>query len=114
MKQLSINQMNQVLRNIQESRRGINIDNKDLMSAVARGCYIGQMPKNEMGKVINFLIYEGYLEVLNNRTYIRFENVVEDICGIGFGVKWYDESWYMLQTANIRKFDAKQKIKEVK
>lgn len=114
MMKLSEKQFNQVLRNIQKSRRSINIDKKDLMSSVARGCYYGKMPQNEMAIVINFLIHEGYLEVLDNRIYIRFEDVVEDICGMGFGVKWYDGRWYEFQTANIRAWDTKQKAKEVK
>lgn len=106
---LSINQMNQVLKNIQAKRRGINIDKKDLMSAVCRGCYIGKMPKNEMAMVINLLVYEGYIEVLNNRIYIAFDYIGTDAV-FGSYVHWNHD--YAHQTANIRAFDAAQKAKK--
>lgn len=111
MMKLSITQMNQVLRNIQAKRRGINIDKKDLMSAVCRGCYIGKMPQNEMAIVINLLVHEGYIEVLNNRIYVAFDYVGTDAVFGGY-VHWNND--YQRQTANIRAFDAKQKMKEVK
>lgn len=106
MMKLSINQFNQVLRNIQKSRRGINIGKKELMSAVARGCYYGQIPKNEMAIVINLLVREGYIEVLNNRIYIAFDYIGVDAV-FGSYVHW--DADYAFQTANIRKFDAKRK-----
>ena len=103
---LTVAQMNQVLRNIQAKRRGINIDKKDLMSAVCRGCYSGQMPKNEMAIVINLLVHEGYIEILNNRVYIAFDYVGTDVL-LGQYVHW--DNNYAFQTANIRKFDATRK-----
>ena len=101
MRRISIAQVNQVLRNIQAKRRGINIDKKDLMSAVCRGCCTGLMPKEDMGIVINLLIHEGYLEVLNNRVYITFDYIGTDAVFGGY-VHWNND--YQRQTANIRKF----------
>ena len=106
---LSINQMNQVLRNIQAKRRGINIGKKELMSAVARGCCYGRMPEKDMAIVINLLIYEGYIEVLNNRIYIAFDYIGRDVVFGGY-VHWNHD--YAHQTANIRAFDAAQKAKK--
>lgn len=101
MKKIRISQINQVLVNIQKSRRGINIGKKELMSAVARGCYVGKMPQNELAIVINLLIHEGYIEVLNDRVYITFDYVGMDTI-FGFYVHW--DADYELQTRNIRKF----------
>lgn len=98
---LRISQFHKVLVNIQKSRRGINIGKKELMSAVARGCYYGQMPKNEMAIVINLLVHEGYIEVLNNRIYVCFDYVGHDAV-LGSYVHWDND--YKRQTANIRKF----------
>lgn len=108
---LSFTQFNQVLKNINSKRRGVTIDKADLMSAVARGCYIGKMPKNEMARVINFLIKEGYLEILNNRVYVTFDYVGEDVC---FGFYVHQNNDYQHQTASIRAWVEKQKAKEVK
>lgn len=109
---LSFNQFNQVLRNIDSKRRGINIDKADLMSAICRACYIGKMPKNEMARVINFLIHEGYLEVLNNRVYVKFDSVAADELFNGFYVHWNND--YEFQTASIRAWLEKQKQKDIK
>lgn len=109
MMKLSITQMNQVLRNIQAKRRGINIDKKDLMSAVCRGCYIGKMPQNEMAIVINLLVHEGYIEVLNNRIYVAFDYVGTDAVFGGY-VHWNND--YQRQTANIRAFvESRKEVK---
>ena len=108
MMKLTVTQMNQVLRNIQKSRRGINIGKKELMSAVARGCYHGQMPKNELAIVINLLIHEQYIEVLNDRIYIAFDYIGVDAV---FGTYVHWDNNYAFQTASIRKFDAEQKAK---
>lgn len=109
MMKLSITQMNQVLRNIQAKRRGINIDKKDLMSAVCRGCYVGKMPQNEMAIVINLLIHEKYIEVLNNRIYIAFDYVGTDAVFGGY-VHWNND--YQRQTANIRAFvESRKEVK---
>ncbi len=108
MKKISVRQMNQVLRNIDKSRYGANIRKDKLMSAVAKGCYIGKMPMNEMAKVINFLIAEGYLEIIDNKVYIKFKYYdVHPVFG-GY-VFWYRPDEYSSLTANIRK-----NIKEVK
>lgn len=106
MTKISVTQMNQVLRNIHAKRRGINIDKKDLMSAVARGCCTGLMPKKDMIKVVNFLVYLGYIEVLNNRIYIAFDYVGTDEL-LGGYVHWDND--YQRQTANIRAWVEKQK-----
>jgi hypothetical protein len=106
---IRIAQINQVLVNIQKARRGINIGKKELMSAVARGCYCGQMPKNEMAIVINLLIHEGYIEVLNDRIYICFDYVGTDAV-FGFYVHW--DADYEFQTRNIRAFvESKKEVK---
>ena len=106
---LTIAQVNQVLRNIQKSRRGINIGKKELMSAVCRGCCYGRMPEKDMAIVINVLVHEGYIEVLNNRIYIAFDYIGTDAV-LGGYVHWNND--YQRQTANIRAFDAKQKAKK--
>lgn len=110
MMKLTIAQFNQVLRNIQKSRKGINIGKKELMSAVCRGCCYGKMPEKDMATIINFLIHEGYLEVLNNRVYIAFDYVGVNELFDGCYVHWNND--YKRQTANIRAFDAQQKAKK--
>lgn len=106
---LTVSQFNQVLRNINSKRRGVSIDKADLMSAVARGCCIGKMPKNEMAIVINLLVHEGYIEVLNNRVYVAFDYVGVDAV-LGFYVHWNND--YQRQTANIRAFvESRKKVK---
>ena len=102
MMKLTVAQFNQVLRNINSKRRGVSIDKTDLMSAVARGCCIGKMPKNEMAIVINLLIHDGYLEVLNNRVYVTFDYTGYDEVIGGFYVHHNND--YYRQTANIREF----------
>ena len=111
---LTVAQFNQVLRNVNAKRRGVTIDKADLMSAVARGCYVGKMPQNEMAIVINLLVREGYIEVLNNRVYVTFDYVGYDKVIDGFYVHHNND--YYRQTANIRAWDTKQKekAKEVK
>lgn len=108
---ISFNQFNQVLRNIQKSRRGINISKKELMSAVCRGCCYGKMPRNEMVTVMNWLVHEGYIEVLNDRIYITFDYIGYDKV---FGFYVHHDNDYAHQTANIRAFDAAQKAKAKK
>ena len=110
MMKLTVSQMNQVLCNIQKSRRGINIGKKELMSAVARGCCYGKMPEKDMAIVINFLIHEGYIEVLNNRIYIAFDYLETNELFNGLYVHWNND--YKRQTSNIRAFDAQQKAKK--